>query len=874
MLNRRLFLGTAASPLVAATAAPASKGTVTLVLDGDDPVASTRPSLKAVHALQQAFSMAGYAIRRAQTVQQADKSGLCIVIAGYTKLSNLLSAGAPPAEPESLALFESVIAGRPVLVASGVDIRGVIYAVYELADRVQTNTTLKFPKPIAERPANAVRSVMRQFTSEVYDKPWFYDRAMWPHYFAMLAANRFNRINLTFGLGYDQLTKVADPYLVFAYPFLLAVPGYDVRVSNLPDEERDRNLAALRYISEQAAANGLEFELGLWMHGYELRNTPDAKYVVTGLTPDNHAAYCREALTTLLKALPAVSSLGLRIHGESGVAEGSYTFWKEVFAGAAAAGRKIELDLHAKGIDDTMLANALATRLPVNVSPKFSAEHLGLPYHQADIRPSEIPAAGATGTGLMRLSEGQRSFTRYGNADLLREDRKYSVRTRVFYGTQRILASTGAEAAAAYGRAFQFCGMTGFDLMEPLTFRGRRGSAIPGTRRSGYLPAKLEPIYDWQKYEAWYRSFGRMGFNPESDAETCKRGFGTSAKARSLEAALASASRILPLVTQAISESAACDFYWPEVYFNMPIGSEAPETYWDTPKPRTFQNVTALDPQLFSSCSEFAGELTGTRSGKYAPTEVALWLDGFASETEKMLAQAGKPASIEATRLAVDAETQALLGHFFAAKLRAGVLMALNERDAANGGLSASISEYKKARAAWAKLIERTHGIYAPDLSISDKSTERGQWADRLAGIDADIAALETKAGSVATPAAPSAAVSAVFATRARDPLPVMHTAPNGFTRGKEVPLLAAVREGLTAAVLWYRHVNSAERWSQVEMTSTYDGWRAAIPAAYTDTPYPLQYYFEFRAAPGRAWIYPGFDDKLLNQPYIVLRSV
>lgn len=41
------------------------------------------------------------------------------------------------------------------------------------------------------------------------------------------------------------------------------------------------------------------------------------------------------------------------------------------------------------------------------------------------------------------------------------------------------------------------------------------------------------------------------------------------------EAALASASRILPLVTTAHHPSAANNRYWPEMYTNMPVGDEA-----------------------------------------------------------------------------------------------------------------------------------------------------------------------------------------------------------------------------------------------------------------------------------------------------------
>jgi hypothetical protein len=94
------------------------------------------------------------------------------------------------------------------------------------------------------------------------DKPWYNDREMWPAYLSVLAAQRFNRFNLTLGIGYDFLRNVTDGYFLFGYPFLLSVPGYNVRVPQLPDAERDRNLEMLRFISEQTVARGLEFQLG------------------------------------------------------------------------------------------------------------------------------------------------------------------------------------------------------------------------------------------------------------------------------------------------------------------------------------------------------------------------------------------------------------------------------------------------------------------------------------------------------------------------------------------------------------------------------------------------------------------------------------
>ena len=71
---------------------------------------------------------------------------------------------------------------------------------------------------------------------------------------------------------------------------------------------------------------------------------------------------------------------------------------------------------------------------------------------------------------------------------------------------------------------------------------------------------------------------------------------------------------------------------------------------------------------------------------------------------------------------------------------------------------------------------------------------------------------------------------------------------------------------------LWYRHVNQAERFESVEMQPHAKGYGASIPAAYTDSPYPLQYYFEMKESPEKVWLYPGFAADLSNQPYFVVQ--
>ena len=873
-MRRRDFLRTSTSVLGAtsfwrAKGAQSGPARQPIALAVDLSIAATsRPGVRwALSELKKSLEASGFSIVTSQVTPAGAPS---IVISGPSSPSTRLRlehARLPvPNTPESFVLVETVTRSGTVLLACGADERGIAYALGEIAERLRDPAAEAAP-PALKSPANAVRSVMRQFTSELLDKRWFYDRESWQHYLDLLATNRWNRLDLTFGLGYDFLKRVDDSYFLFLYPFLIDVPGYRVQVTNLPGAERDRNLETLQFIGEQTVARGMDFQLGIWMHGYQW-DAGRARYLIKGITPENHAPYCRDALALLLKTCPSISSVGLRIHGESGIAEGSYDFWSTIFDGVKRCGRQVEIDLHAKGIDERMIANAVSTGMPVNVSAKYAAEHFAMPYHQASIREKEMPVSGHVGAGLMSLSEGARVFTRYGYADLLKEDRAYSVRYRVFAGTQRILLSNDPVWTATYASAFQFCGAKGVDFMEPLTYRGRRGSAVQGAR-TGYADARLEPKWDWEKYAPWYRTWGRLLYDPRDKSILSQRS--------ALDRALAAASRILPIVTNAHLPSAACDAYWPEIYWNQPMAAEPAENpYSDTFAPKVFHNASPLDPQLFATMNEFVEDLlAGKRRAKYSPMDVAAWLDAFAAEAETQLGLAPASDSPASQRAIVDTKLQIGLGRFFAAKFRAGVLYALYEKTNDRGALDACLEQYRAARGFWAEVARVGGQAYAADLSISNRFDERGQWRDRLAGIDSDIAALTQKLAFAKWDPTAARLIDQLLRPEAPPRLQCQHEPPAQFRRGESVSLTIGI-DGpvhVAAATLLYRRVNQAERFQSMVMESDSGRLRAQIAASYSDSPYPLQYYFELQLSPTSVVLYPGFTSDLTNQPYYVVRQ-
>src|SRR5205807_4752149 len=203
-----------------------------------------------------------------------------------------------------------------------------------------------------------------------------------------------------------------------------------------------------------------------------------------------------------------------------------------------------------------------------------------------------------------------------------------------------------------------------------------------------YADPSLKPQYDFEKYAYTYRVWGRSIYNPDREPEVSRRflrnRFGRAGEPA--EEALAHASRILPLVTTAHCPSAANNSYWPEIYTNMPIvDAKKPHPYGDTLSPKRFGAVSPLDPEFFSRIDDFAEELVeDRRSAKYSPLWVANQLSDAASRGEKFLREAKSKMrdsrSAEFRRWAADIALQCDLGRFFAEKLRAAVLFALQER--------------------------------------------------------------------------------------------------------------------------------------------------------------------------------------------------
>jgi len=211
------------------------------------------------------------------------------------------------------------------------------------------------------------------------------------------------------------------------------------------------------------------------------------------------------------------------------------------------------------------------------------------------------------------------------------------------------------------------------------------------------------------------------------------------------------------------------------------------------------------------------------------------------------------------------------LGRFYAARFRSGVLFAVFERTKDRHALEESIVLYKSSRTTWAKLSHLADGVYMKDITVGEQQYQRGHWLDRLPAMDKDIALVEGLVTDAATSTDTAPAIEAARIKPVRRPNAAQHLPAESFQAG--LPLSISLRvEGAAGVVLYYRHVNQAERYQAATMANNHGVYELEISSSYTNTVYPLQYYFQIRYEDGDATLHPGFDELRQWPPYFVVR--
>jgi hypothetical protein len=119
---------------------------------------------------------------------------------------------------------------------------------------------------------------------------------------------------------------------------------------------------------------------------------------------------------------------------------------------------------------------------------------------------------------------------------------------------------------------------------------------------------------------------------------------------------------------------------------------------------------------------------------------------------------------------------------------------------------------------------------------------------DRIPEIEKDVAALERYFATANVASTGINAVALIAGQRRRAIFTASHSPTQSFRLGSDLTLRLQVAEPVTEAVLWYRHVTHAKRWLSKPMGRSGRVFTATISGAHTQSPFPLQYYFELRS--------------------------
>ncbi|MFB6140380.1 MAG: hypothetical protein ABEJ26_08105 [Halosimplex sp.] len=851
-------------------------GDPVVIVDRTRTASDAGPVSHALDALVDAVEADGRAVERVDYWTETEADAYLVVgTTGGRVVDGLLDAGV--SEPESVCYGRGrTDRGDSAVAVAGTDERGLSYALYEIAERVEARGTeaLAEIEAATETPDNRVRGVDRFVETPVEDD-WLYDDGFWRDYFERLARSRYNRFALV--TGYD--TAFMSP----PYPFVVDVPGFsDVTLSGGLERGRAENRDQLRRIGDLCHEYGLEFVFGIWQQ----RPWIDYQDVLVEGLPDGDdlAEYCKSGLRETLVRVPEIDGVQLRVNYESGVTEDgdcatAQSFWTGVVDAVAEAreerDRDLSLNLRAKGLTDDMIDHGLERGFDVTVPTKFWCESTGLPYHNTEMRRGELD----------NLDDPNRS-RRYSYADLLEKPRSFDVLYRLWTtGTNRVFVWGDPDYARRFAHATRFGDGAGFEVTTPLSLKG----GYHGLREEGW------PLFDDpdlrhyeredERYWAWYRLFGRLGYSTDADPDAWEREFerrfGDAADA--VQRGYRAASKVLPLVTAFHLTTHPALHNWAELDTGGALFAE--HNYNDRFGETTYLTAEPSDPGLFYRIDEFvADDLADERQGKYTPIQVSRWLAHCATETRRAIdrADGAAPDSSEYRATALDLAMLADLAEYHAHKVRAAVaLCRYRERDDPDHLPDAHASALAM-REAWRSLADRGESTYHDDLVFGRgaANADAGNWTDRLVEMDADVAELERlldeerlePAGSPA--ALPDGGSGDAFGPFPHPPfdaeLPEAHPADEDL----DVAVRTGELDGAETVRLHYRRANQREgAFESVAMTRTDRGYEATVPAEYLSPEFDLLVYVSATDADGDAAVYPGLYHPEHSMPYFVVET-
>jgi len=782
---------------------------------------------------------------------------------------------------EGIVMHWCETGGGKVLVVSGTDERGLMYALLELADRVRCRGAdmLQQVGNIQEYPQNMVRGVDR-FVMGHRDDDWFYSEEFWRYFFKRLARNRFNRFTLI--TGFDTA------YMSPPYPYFVEVPGFPyVTAKNVDRSKREKNLGILRLIGRLCKSYGLDFIFSTWQ---QLPWTENQQILVENIPSedDEFKKYCSTGIREILLACPEIAGIQFRVNLEAGIrASGDKSsthekFWRNMIDSVASVGRPIKLDLRAKGLTDNMLEYAMNSGLDISVPTKYWCEHAALPYHIPQLRTEE-----------MKSLDNFNSSRRYSYDNLLRKPHWYDMIYRLWnYGSTNLFLWGDPDYCRRFSESCSMGEGVGFQINSPLSLKGGH-ELIPGEAWPIHIsPEIIDYKWEDERYWMYYTTFGRLGYSTNTDEDVWKREldvrFGKET-ADHVETAYRWASKIMPLITTAHFPVHPSLHYWPELYSGAALFHK--NNYDPYFKEFNYINSLPSDEALFYSIENYVEDmLANDCKCKYSPLQVRDWLKTFADNTRKALKKAAEAAGGtvkgELKAVVVDFSMLADIAEFHAWKIKAAYHLCLFQKKGCKEQLVTSYQSMIVARTFWDSLSRLGNKYYNRNLEFNaGTGTKRnGNWEDRLVKeIDEDIKCLESlleQNGIDRTEAFNTAQneYTSMLKPAAFNLTSIQTDIPERCRAGHDLEIKLRADEmfcngGVDRVYINYRHADHTKRgYIRTEMQKTGDGYRAIIPADYIETTWDLIVFISALDSAGNTLIYPGIYHAQYYAPYFVVK--
>ena len=190
----------------------------------------------------------------------------------------------------------------------------------------------------------------------------------------------------------------------------------------------------------------------------------------------------------------------------------------------------------------------------------------------------------------------------------------------------------------------------------------------------------------------------------------------------------------------------------------------------------------------------------------------------------------------------------------------------------------AALKNYLKAKNAWKIAGDISKKYYLPDLSYGPQTWLRGRWDDRLPAIIEDINDMKNiikkNTQSYKIIKKDLQFINFIQNWNNYQNVKVKNETPKKFSKGKKIKISCKldIRKNLKG-YLHYREVDQSKQWKRKKMGNISGNYNALISNIFSNTDYPIQYYFEFEDK-NHSYFSPGFNKFLSNQPYYLLRQI